>query len=34
MRSKNGELNYSNIEEKKPSTEEVVEDKKIDMWED
>jgi len=34
MRSKNGELTYSNIEEKKPVTENVGEDKKLDMWED
>ena len=34
MRSKNGELTYSNIEEKKPSTENGGEEKKLDMWED
>jgi len=34
MRSKKGELTYSNIEEKKPITEDLVEDKKLDMWED
>ena len=34
MRSKNGELTYSNVEEKKPVTENVGEDKKLDMWED
>ena len=34
MRSQNGELTYSNIEEKKPTTEDVGEGKKLDMWED
>ena len=34
MRSNNGELNYSNIEEKKSITEDISEDKKLDMWED
>ncbi len=34
LRSKNGELTYSDIEEKKPATEDLGEDKKLDMWED
>ena len=34
MRSKNGELTYSDIEEKKPAIEDIAEDKKLDMWED
>tara|TARA_B100000575_G_scaffold95489_1_gene76094 strand:+ start:353 stop:703 length:351 start_codon:yes stop_codon:yes gene_type:complete len=34
MRSKNDELNYLNIEEKKPTIEDAGEDKKLDMWED
>ena len=34
IRSKNGELTYSNIEEKKPATKDIDEDKKLDMWED
>ena len=34
MRSKNGELTYSNIEQKTIATEVIVEDKKLDMWED
>ena len=34
MRSKNGERNYSNIEEKNPSIEVKGENKKIDMWEE
>ena len=34
MRSKNGESTYSKIEEKNQSTEDIGEDKKIDMWED
>ena len=34
MSSKNSELNYSNIEEKPPATENVGEDKKLDMWVD
>ena len=34
IRSKNGELTYSNIEEKKYTPEDIGEDKKLDMWED
>ena len=34
LRSKNDELTNLNIEEKKPSTEDTVKDKKLDMWED
>jgi len=34
MNSKNSELTYSNIEEKKPVLEDIGEDKKLDMWED
>ena len=34
MRSIYGELTKSNIEEKKPTAEDIVEDKKLDMWED
>ena len=34
MRSKNGEITYSNIEEKIPANADVGEDKKLDMWED
>ena len=34
MRSKNGELPNLNIEEKKHLTEDIDEDKKLDMWED
>mgnify|MGYP001447229668 CR=1 FL=1 len=34
IRSKNNELTYSNIEDEKPSSEDVGEDKKLDMWED
>ena len=34
LRSKNDELNNLNIEEKKPATENIGEDKKLDMWED
>jgi len=34
IRSKNDELTNLNIEEKKPTTEGTVEDKKLDMWED
>ena len=34
LRSRNNELTNLNIEEKKPSTEDIVEDKKLDMWED
>ena len=34
MRSKNGELNNLDNEEKKPASEEIDDDKKQDMWED
>jgi len=34
MKSKNDVLTNLNIEEKKPTTEDTGEDKKIDMWED
>ena len=34
MRSKNGEFTSMDIEEKKPTTENTGEDKKLDMWED
>ena len=34
IRSKNGELTDSNIEEKSSTTLEKVENKKLDMWED
>ena len=34
IRSQNSEHTYLNIEEKKPVSEEIVEDKKLDMWED
>ena len=33
-RSKNGECTSLNIEERKTATEEKIEDKKLDMWED
>ena len=34
LRSKNDELTYLNIEEKKPTSNDAAEDKKPDMWED
>ena len=34
LRSKNDELNNLNIEEIKPTTKNICEDKKLDMWED
>ena len=34
MRSKNGSLANLNIEEKKHFTDDIGEDKKLDMWED
>ena len=34
MKSKNGEITYSNIEEKKSVSQDIDEEKKLDMWED
>ena len=34
MKSKNGKLSYSNIEETKSTPEDTSEEKKLDMWED
>ena len=34
LKSKNDEINNLNIEEKKHAVEDIVEDKKLDMWED
>tara|TARA_B100000212_G_scaffold94234_1_gene69286 strand:- start:28 stop:378 length:351 start_codon:yes stop_codon:yes gene_type:complete len=34
MRSKNGEITNLNIEGEKPITEDISENKKLDMWED
>ena len=34
MRSKSDDLTNLNIAEKKPATEDIIEDRKIDMWDD